>query len=319
MIKLNKQPNHVSETKAYIDKNVIDVLYYILYALNSKNLINQTPHDILKRGIQLSVSIPKKSLVKSNNYQSLYKRLDKLSQSTITYVLKDTNGKETVKKTVIISGSDFNKHKQDITIHIPVSAQYYLLTTKDKFTSFNLEEALNLKYYYSKLMYEFCHQYKNVENGVFNYSIQKLRIRFNIQNKYLSNEIFKFKILEQSKKELKEKSSIYFDYRFLKNKVTGEYFLQFKVLVDPKKNESNKLAQECYTKVYTFLNLIYGGTVDSVKLTDQIYNNKYIGVAKTRFESLNNDLGYGRKSKLDITHILNKSILPEYEINISDF
>jgi plasmid replication initiation protein len=139
-------------------------------------------------------------------------------------------------------------------------------------------------------MYEFCHQYKNIENGIFNYSIEKLRVRFNIQNKYLSNEIFKFKILEQSKKELQEKASIYFNYRFLKNKVTGKYFLKFKIFIDPRKNESNKLAQENYTKVYTFLNQIYGGTIDSVKLADQIYNNKYIGVAKTRFESLNNDL-----------------------------
>lgn len=316
---LDKQPNHVSETKSYIDKASIDVFYHIIHAINKKKLINKTVEEIQQRKTELSVDIPKKVLVKSNNYKSLYKKIDALTNHQINYDLINKKGEKIRKHTVVISGSDFNKNKQYLTVHIPVSAQLYLLSTKVNYTSFNLKEALSFENYYSKLMYEFCCQYLNIKNRTLNYSINSFRARLNILQKYSKKENFKRKILDEPLKELKEKSSIYFDYRILKNKETGIEYLRFKILVDPKKHKLDTLAKENYIKVYNFLSMIYEGSINAQRLTEQIFNNSYIGEAKQRFERLNNDFGYGKLSKKDITHILNKSILPEYEIDINDF
>lgn len=90
----------------------------------------------------------------------------------------------------------------------------YLLELKEQFYSFPLRSIVQLRSLYSIRLYEILSSHKRYGHATF--ELAYLRVRLELENKYKNFKDFRVYILEKSKKELTEKSDLYFDYTPIK-------------------------------------------------------------------------------------------------------
>lgn len=90
----------------------------------------------------------------------------------------------------------------------------FLLRLKRQFTKYNLKESLQFSRVYTIRFFELIKMMEGI--GYYDVPISKLRKMLRLENKYQSFSDFKRYVIDRAQKELKEKSSTYFDYKVIR-------------------------------------------------------------------------------------------------------
>lgn len=111
----------------------------------------------------------------------------------------------------------FEHTKKEAHIEVQVSHKIlpYLVELAEQFTTYSLTVAIALKTKYSQRFYEYCSQFKN--NKYFYISIDELRTKFMIEDKYPRYKLLLDNVIAPAHKELKElyddgQCDLYFNY-----------------------------------------------------------------------------------------------------------
>lgn len=91
----------------------------------------------------------------------------------------------------------------------------YLVQLASQYTEYSLLVAISLKGKHSQRFYELCSQYKN--RGTFGKTVKQLKDMFMLENKYPQLYLFKQKVIEAARKEIKSfydegQCDLWFDY-----------------------------------------------------------------------------------------------------------
>jgi plasmid replication initiation protein len=151
-----------------------------------------------------------------NSLKHLEKAVDKLHRQVIR--LKDPENNKNWKSFSYLPKGEYKDGK--LTLLINSEMKPFIQDLQKNFTQYHIENVKPLKSGYSIRIFELLkmHAYK----GRYRVSIDKLRKMFGLEDKYKTYGMFKKRILDSSKKEIKEYCDIYFEYREIKtgNKVT---------------------------------------------------------------------------------------------------
>jgi plasmid replication initiation protein len=151
-----------------------------------------------------------------NSLKHLEKAVDKLHRQVIR--LKDPENNKNWKSFSYLPKGEYKDGK--LTLLINSEMKPFIQDLQKNFTQYHIENVKPLKSGYSIRIFELLkmHAYR----GRYRVTIDKIRKMFGLEDKYKTYGMFKKRVLESSKKEIKEHCDIYFEYRELKtgNKVT---------------------------------------------------------------------------------------------------
>ena len=133
----------------------------------------------------------------------------------------------------------------------------YLVQLASQYTEYSLLVAISLKGKHSQRFYELCSQYKN--RGTFGKTVKQLKDMFMLENKYPQLYLFKQKVIEAARKELKaaydeNQCDLWFDYvqDGRGEKAHFEFFVHTRENQGKQKEAADEVLKE-YRGILTFL------------------------------------------------------------------
>lgn len=209
---MNKNDNIVIKSNSLIQANYKLSLgeQRLIYILTSKIQKNDADFKAYKLTIKEFVDIVG---VKSKNmYSEVEKYADKLRQRQL--FIKTENSRL---KLNWLSSAEYFDEEGIIELEFSPKLKPFLLQLKSKFTTMSLSELMNFGSIYSSRLYEILKQYQKLGSRII--EVSELKEILGIENnEYPKYANFKQKVLVIAKKELKEKSDIWFDFEEVKEK-----------------------------------------------------------------------------------------------------
>lgn len=202
----------------------------------------------------------------------------------------------------------------------------YILDVAKQYTSYNFLVAMSFKSVYSVRFYEWINEWKAA--GGFKLSIQELKSRLMVEEKYPLYGNLKSKVINIAQKEIKEafrqnKCDLYFEYSEYKDgrNVAG---LNIKIIIAPKQNTSAPSAQILKplellpTKVFNPITAVSDLYNDLKMMTenDSLVETKLKGIMgdAEKLEDLYNQI-VATKAKYDLGSITNLKAYTEAILN----
>jgi len=224
MKKIIKYHNNFTEAIYKLDTVAKKLLLAVILYRNKDNQI-KIHRNQLKEVLGLDPS---------QSHQSIEKAIEKLMTTIITIrdIDKPTNWQkyQLLKTTKYKDGILYSSIYDDL---LP----YFNEAQKRLFTIYNIENIKPLTSTYSIKIYELLKQYQKV--GSRSFTVQELRQILNCKDKYKYFRDFKKFTLEVAKRELAEKTDIYFDYEIEKFGRSPEK-VHFKIWTNSKTNIGKK-------------------------------------------------------------------------------
>jgi len=180
----------------------------------------------------LVVRISTKELQKHNlELKEVYKALLRLRKKTICIETEDS-----ILGVGYINYFDHKKYEQTIEIEVSKKILPYLVELAEQYTEYDLLIAMTLQTKYSQRFYEYCSQYRNL--GYFKMTIDELRKKLMISEKYPRFALLKKYVLNVAQKELqtlydKGECDVYFTYTGDPKEARTPRILNFKVISKP--------------------------------------------------------------------------------------
>jgi len=178
--------------------------------------------------------------------QSKYKQIPLIAEGLMKKILTIQEGKN-ILKVAWLSGVRVLRGEGIVEMEFSPYLKTYLLQLKKRFTSYKLQEIIQLKSAYSVRIYELLKQYEAIGQRIF--TIDELRYILAIQeNEYKLYHQFKQRILLHSQNEIKKKTDIAFDFEEIKKKrkVIGIKFIV--------KLNTKAISEVCATKEGKYTN-----------------------------------------------------------------
>jgi len=157
--------------------------------------------------------------------QSKYKHIPVIAEGLMKKVITIQEGNN-ILKVAWLSGVRVLRGEGIVEMEFSPYLKPYLLQLKKRFTSYKLQDVIQLKSAYSVRIYELLKQYETLGQRIF--TIDELRYILAIQeNEYKLYHQFKQRILLHSQNEIKKKTDIAFDFEEIKKKrkVVGIKFI----------------------------------------------------------------------------------------------
>jgi hypothetical protein len=131
-----------------------------------------------------------------------------------TLVIKDTDNDQELQVGWVSSFRYFNRQGY-VQIRFDPELKPYLIKLKERFTSYDLRNVLSLRSNYSIRLYELLKQYEKI--GQRQFEVDELRKMLVLgEGEYKLYGHVKSRIIEVAKRELAEKTDIYFEYQEIK-------------------------------------------------------------------------------------------------------
>ena len=168
-----------------------------------------------------------KDFVDEADYKSkmLYDKLRKDTKALISkvYEIEESDG---LLQVAILAKAKYIKNKGQIQVSFAPDLKPHLLQLKEQFTSTPLRYVMGFKSAHSIRIYEMLQQFKST--GYFIVTIEELKHRLSLENKYNTYTLFKRRVIEQAQKEL-ENTDMSFSFKEIKKGRKVER-LEFKVM-----------------------------------------------------------------------------------------
>lgn len=186
--------------------------------------INKDDDDFKEHSINIK-EFMEWSGVKGNGYYDLIRKTAKNLTETSQEIF---DGKKYQRFPWLYS-AEYSPNNPNIIIRFHPFLKPYLLKLKDKFTKYLLNNASQIKSVAAIKLYESLkmHEYqKKNDKWSVNFEITKLKETLGLSEKYSNYTTFKRRVLENSQRELKEKTDIEFSFSELKTgrKITNILF-----------------------------------------------------------------------------------------------
>ena len=188
-----------------------------------------------------------KDFVDEADYKSkmLYEKLRKDTKALISkvYEIEEPDG---LLQVAILAKAKYIKNKGQIQVAFAPDLKPYLLQLKEQFTATPLRYVMGFKSAHSIRIYEMLQQFKST--SYFIVSIEELKNRLSLENKYKTYTLFKRRVIEQAQKEL-EHTDMAFSFKEIKKGRKVER-LEFRVMPIEKMEMDqyqNELAQKIQT------------------------------------------------------------------------
>lgn len=177
----------------------------------------------------------KKYLLKISNIAQMIGLNTKNDYSYIKNTTKDLLGKvftittpRSELQTHWFSSVEYFDNKGEVEITFDPKLKPFLLQLKERFTTYHLQEAVQLKSSFSIRMLELLHQYEKLGERVF--GVKKLRSLLGVEeDQYKLYADFKKRVILAAQKELAAKTNISFEFTEIKNSYAVEK-LRFKII-----------------------------------------------------------------------------------------
>ena len=114
-----------------------------------------------------------------------------------------------------------NKGDTKVSIKLNAELKPFLLNLKEYFTSYILEEIIYLNSIYAIRLFELLFSYKNQKELII--SVDDLKEKFCIKNKYKSFKDFRIKVLEKAVAEINDKTKLIVSYKTIKESRSIKY------------------------------------------------------------------------------------------------
>ena len=167
--------------------------------------------------------------IKKNSLKHLEAAVKKLVQTTVT-VKNPKDPKDFVIFNYLPRG-EYNNGELKLTINIEMKK--FIQDLQKNYTQYHIENIKPLKSEYSIRIFELLKRNAFKKKKI-TISIKELRKMFGLENSYTDYNMFKKRVIEKAKLELKEHCEIYFEYREIKTgrKVTAIEFKIFQQIKD---------------------------------------------------------------------------------------
>lgn len=216
--------NWVTKSNALIEKT------YQLSVMEQKLILTLAslvqPSDEAFRPYQIKVSdfVQLLGLKSTGKYTEIRKIVQALQQKTLPI-----HTGQSLLDITWLSSAEYFHGKGYVELEFSPKLKPYLLQLKEKFTTYQLKNIIQLRSSYSIRIYELLKQYEPIKHRSF--TLEELRSVLGIEpNKYKLFGHFKDKVLNVGKKELEEKTDLRFEFEEIKKgrKVTGIKFYIYK-------------------------------------------------------------------------------------------
>ena len=159
------------------------------------------------------------------NYSSLKRATDRLLSRVLEGKLPNGN----LLQVAFVSSAEYIANKGLIEIELSQKILPYYLNLTEKFTTFELEIALNLNSIYSKRIYELISQYKNLTNKSFKIPLKLLKEILGVielktgKDKYENFSVFRKNVLDPAFTEINGNNlDVSFTYEAIEGKKLGK-------------------------------------------------------------------------------------------------
>ncbi|WP_148359631.1 replication initiation protein [Peribacillus simplex] len=142
-----------------------------------------------------------------------YQELEKITDDLQKKIFKIRTPQETI-TTSWLSSVVYHHGEGTVQLRFDPLLKPYLLELKQNFTSYYIQNVINLKSLYSVRIYELLKQYEKIGKRTF--LLEELRDILGIADQYPAYGNFKQKVLNVAQKELEKKSDISFDFKEVK-------------------------------------------------------------------------------------------------------
>jgi plasmid replication initiation protein len=142
-----------------------------------------------------------------------YTELRKITKDLMQKVFEIRINKKVI-QVAWLSYVAYNESEGTIDIRFDPFLRPYLLELKREFTSYKLENVVQLKSSYAIRIYELLKQYEKIQERTF--SLSELRALLGVENIYPAYGNFKQRVLLPAQKELKKKTDISFELEEIK-------------------------------------------------------------------------------------------------------
>jgi plasmid replication initiation protein len=163
--------------------------------------------------------------------KEVYKSLISLRKKSIL-----VDNKEEIFEVGYINYFKHKKHEPFLEVEVSKTILPFLVELAGQYTEYDLLIAMTLKTKYTQRFYEYCAQYRNL--GFFKMSVDELRDKLRITDKYPRYALLKKKVLDVAQKELKElydkgQCDMCFTYTGEPKEARTPKILVFKVIAKP--------------------------------------------------------------------------------------
>ncbi|MED2974154.1 replication initiation protein [Fictibacillus sp. B-59209] len=225
-----REPDHLSGHNWVTKSNALIEKTYQLSVMEQKLILTLAslvqPSDEAFRPYQIKVSdfVQLLGLKSTGKYTEIRKIVQALQQKTLPI-----NTGQSLLDITWLSSAEYFHGKGYVELEFSPKLKPYLLQLKEKFTTYQLKNIIQLRSSYSIRIYELLKQYEPLKQRSF--TLEELREVLGIEpKKYKLFGHFKDKVLNVGKKELEEKTDLRFEFEEIKKgrKVTGIKFHIYK-------------------------------------------------------------------------------------------
>ena len=164
--------------------------------------------------------IPVKQVCRESNESDLYRRIDEITDrlvnQTVVVRRRTEVGKREFEKINVLSKCTYREGDGVIEARFTEDMRPFLLKLKGRFTLYLIKVFLRLRSKYSTQIYELLKMQQGI-SSLYRIGVKEFRRTLGLEGKYEGRFYsIKDRVIEQARKELKEKADIYFTYRVVR-------------------------------------------------------------------------------------------------------
>ena len=245
--------------------------------------------------------------------ESAYKQLKDITFSLIEKgirIIDITNPKEDIETQISWLSSAKYRYGR-VTLTFSPELKPYLLLLKEKFTAVNMIDMMQFKSVHAIRIYELLKQYENIGERILD--IEEIKECCGVKDKLRKYDHFEKYLLLIAKREINEKSDIYFDFERIKpfRKIEGIKFIITKNKAYELRNNPSKQVQEVKRKPAVIITLKEFGL--STRVINQLLKENTEQVIQDAINAVDLQLAKGqvRNSKAMLMTAIKEQWHPE--------
>jgi len=220
-----KQSNFLTRARYEYTAAQKNIMYSILGFVQELMFKPEDLPEIIK------IDLPVANLAGMKNHSKIIEQIKSLMKKPIDYNFSYEN-RQFEAVTTLISHAQHEIGSSFVQIELPKKSIILLTNMIPGYTEFKRKIAMELKSLYAKRMYELISRWKDKKG--FSMRIDELKDMLAVADKYEKYSAFKKYVLESSKKELKAKADLYFEYKEIK---VGRRYEKIDFVIVRKKEE----------------------------------------------------------------------------------